>query len=137
MDAKNPNTMITPNTHRNTGQLFQPYLVSSAVYTVISTTGDRTRDHRLQCQNSTTDRPVHITHKQVKKRQTHTQCFKKYNLYWNDFQSKTCLYIHLNNWSYWRVRTTSPSKECPIYNAKHIWKVLRTECRTKIWNNLH
>ena len=35
----------------NTGQLFRPYEVSSAVYTVISTTGDRTSDHRLQWWN--------------------------------------------------------------------------------------
>ena len=30
---------------------------------VISTTGDWTSDHRLQCQNSTTEPPVHIAHK--------------------------------------------------------------------------
>ena len=33
---------------RNTEQLFQPYWVSSAVQTVISTTRDRTNDHRMQ-----------------------------------------------------------------------------------------
>ena len=46
----------------DTGQLFRPYKVSSAVNTVISTTGDRTSDHRLQCRNSTTEPPVHIVH---------------------------------------------------------------------------
>ena len=47
--------------YRNTGQLFWPYKVSSAVYTVIPTTADRTSDHRLQCQNSTTEPPVSDT----------------------------------------------------------------------------
>ena len=47
----------------NTGLLFRPYLVSSAGYTVISTIGDRTCDHRLQCRNSTTEPPIHIAHK--------------------------------------------------------------------------
>ena len=35
-------------TYGNTGRLFRSYLVSSAMYTVISTTGDRTSDHRLK-----------------------------------------------------------------------------------------
>ena len=47
----------------NTGQLFWPYWISLAVYTVISTTGDRTSDHRLQCRISTTEPRVHIPHK--------------------------------------------------------------------------
>ena len=50
-------------TYRNTGQLFRPYLVSSAVYTMISPTGDRTSDHRMQSWNSTTEPSIHITHK--------------------------------------------------------------------------
>ena len=50
-------------TYRTTGQLFQPYLVSSAVYTMISTTGDWTSNHRMQSPNSTTELPVHIAHK--------------------------------------------------------------------------
>ena len=32
---------------RNTDQLFRPYEVSSAVYTVISTTGDQTNNHSM------------------------------------------------------------------------------------------
>ena len=35
-------------TYRNTGQLVRHYKVSTAVYTVISTTGDRTSDHRAE-----------------------------------------------------------------------------------------
>ena len=54
---------LIKTTNRNTGQLFRPYYVSSAVHTTISTTGDQTSDHRLQSRNSTTDSPVHITHK--------------------------------------------------------------------------
>ena len=46
----------------NTGQLFRPYEVSSAMYTVISTTGVRASDPRLQCRNSTTEPSVHIAH---------------------------------------------------------------------------
>ena len=38
----------------NTGQQFRHYYVSSAVYTVISPTGDRTSDHRMQSKKSTT-----------------------------------------------------------------------------------
>ena len=34
--------------YTNTGQLFRPYQDSSASYTVISTTGDRTSDHRAE-----------------------------------------------------------------------------------------
>ena len=33
------------------------------MYTVNSTTEDRTRDHRLQSQNSTTEHPVYIARK--------------------------------------------------------------------------
>ena len=33
-------------TYGNTGQLFWPYYVSLAVYTMISTIGDRTSDHK-------------------------------------------------------------------------------------------
>ena len=44
------------------GQLFQPYKVSSAVYTVISPTGNQTSDHRKQSRNSTTELLIHITH---------------------------------------------------------------------------
>ena len=39
------------NTHGNARELFRPYWVSSAVYTMISTTGDRTSDHVLQSRN--------------------------------------------------------------------------------------
>ena len=46
---------------RNTEQVFQPYWVSSAVHTVISTTRDRTSNTRIR--NSTTGPPVHATHK--------------------------------------------------------------------------
>ncbi len=35
----------------------------SAIYTQISTTGDRTSDHRLQCRNWTTEPHVYIAHK--------------------------------------------------------------------------
>ena len=38
-------------TNRNTGQLFRPYYVSSAVYTMNSSGGDRTSDHRMQSRN--------------------------------------------------------------------------------------
>ena len=38
-----------------TGQLFRPYLVSSAVHTVNSPTGDQTSDHKMQSWNSTTE----------------------------------------------------------------------------------
>ena len=38
-------------------------LIRSHQHTVISTTGDWTSDHRLQSQNSTTEPPIHITHK--------------------------------------------------------------------------
>ena len=48
-------------TYRNTGQLFRPNLVSSAVYTMICTSGYRTSDHRLQSRNSTTE-PLLISH---------------------------------------------------------------------------
>ena len=41
-------------TYRTTGQLFWPFIGSSAVYIMISTTGDRTSDHRMQSRNSTT-----------------------------------------------------------------------------------
>ena len=41
--AEHPHTI-----YGNTGQLFRPYQVSSAVYTVISTTGDRTSDHSTE-----------------------------------------------------------------------------------------
>ena len=34
-------------TYGNTGQLFRPYLVSSAVYTVISTTGHGNSTHNI------------------------------------------------------------------------------------------
>ena len=34
--------------YRNTEQLFRPYYVSSAVYTVISHNGDRTSDYRAE-----------------------------------------------------------------------------------------
>ena len=50
-------------TYGNTGQLFCSYEVSSAVYSVISTTGDRTSDRRLKSRNSTTEPSAHITHK--------------------------------------------------------------------------
>ena len=50
-------------TYGNPGELFRHYYVSSAVCTVITTTGDRTTDHRLQCRNSTTEPSVHIAHK--------------------------------------------------------------------------
>ena len=49
--------------YRTTGQLFQPYKVSSAVYTVISPIGDQTSDHSMQSWNSTTELRVHIAHK--------------------------------------------------------------------------
>ena len=48
-------------THENTAQLFRPYQVSSAVYAMISTTGDQTSDHKLQRRNSTTE-PQSISH---------------------------------------------------------------------------
>ena len=35
-------------TYENTGLLFRPYYVPSIVYTVISTTGDRTSDQRVE-----------------------------------------------------------------------------------------
>ena len=35
-------------TYGNTGHLFRSYKISSVVYTMISATGDRTSDHRLQ-----------------------------------------------------------------------------------------
>ena len=47
----------------DTGQLFRPCYVSSVVYTLISTTEDRTHDHRIQSRNSTTEPSVHIAHK--------------------------------------------------------------------------
>ena len=50
--------------HVTYGQLFQPYQVSLAVYTMISTTGDQTSDHRMQSWNSTTELLVHIAHTQ-------------------------------------------------------------------------
>ena len=50
-------------TYGNTGQLFRPYQISSAVYTVISTTRERTNDHRLQSRNSITEPSVHIVPK--------------------------------------------------------------------------
>ena len=40
-------------TYGNSEQLFRPNEVSSAVYTVISPTRDRTSDHRFQNQNFT------------------------------------------------------------------------------------
>ena len=42
-------------TYGNSRQLFQPYYVLSAVYTVISSTEDRTSDYRMQSLNSNTD----------------------------------------------------------------------------------
>ena len=42
-------------TYGNTRQLFRPYHVSLAVYTVISTTSDRTSHHRLQFISHTSD----------------------------------------------------------------------------------
>ena len=50
-------------TYGNTGQLFQPYQVLSAVYTAISTTWNQTSDHRLQSWNSITEPTVYIAHK--------------------------------------------------------------------------
>ena len=50
-------------TYGNTRQLFRPYYVSSAVYTVISITGNQTSDHKLQSRNSTTGPSVYIAHK--------------------------------------------------------------------------
>ena len=49
-------------TYRNSGQLFRLYLVSSAVYTVIFPTGNRTSDYRMQSGNSTTEPTIHIAH---------------------------------------------------------------------------
>ena len=48
---------------RNTDQLFRPYKVSSAVHTVISTTGDRT-NNTTECRsrNSTPGPPIHMVH---------------------------------------------------------------------------
>ena len=48
-----------PTTYGNTRQLFRP---SSAVYTMISTAGDRTGDLRLQSRNSTTEPRVYVVH---------------------------------------------------------------------------
>ena len=36
-------------------------MVSSAVYTVISPTGDQTSNHRMQSRNSTTEPSIHIS----------------------------------------------------------------------------
>ena len=52
-------------TYGNTGQLFQPYLVLSAVYTVISPTGDRTTDYRMQNQNSTSPHRTQMMSNQI------------------------------------------------------------------------
>ena len=47
-------------TYGSTGQLVWPYLVSSVVYNVISTTGDRTSNHRFQSWNSTQVTPYYL-----------------------------------------------------------------------------
>ena len=49
--------------HATYSQLFRPSYVSSAVHTLISTTGDRTSNQRKQNRNSTTGPPVHIAYK--------------------------------------------------------------------------
>ena len=61
-------------TYENTVQLFRPYKVSSAVYTVISTTRDRISNHRMQSRNSTTEPPTHITHKWCQIKSSHGNC---------------------------------------------------------------
>ena len=45
---------------RNRLTAFSTFLISSLVYTVISTSGDRTSNHRRQSRNSTTEELVHI-----------------------------------------------------------------------------
>ena len=44
-------------------QLFCTYKVSSAGYTEILPTGNRTSNHRMQSRNSLTEQLVHIAHK--------------------------------------------------------------------------
>ena len=48
---------------RHTEHLFRPYWFSLAVDSVISTTEDRTSDHRIHSRNSTTELSVHLAHK--------------------------------------------------------------------------
>ena len=51
---------------RNTEQLFRPYWVSSAVHTVIFTTGYRTNNHSMQMPKPYHWPPVHVTHKRFR-----------------------------------------------------------------------
>ena len=49
--------------HTNPQDSFFDHIVSSAVYTVTSLTGDRTSDRRMQTRNSASEQLVNIAHK--------------------------------------------------------------------------